>query len=206
MNMSKKILCILLVVFSFFICSTNTNAAVGLGHKTKSSNDTEQVLEKPCEQDELIQVLKIAGFVLLVAKLIVPLLIIGFGTFDLFKAITDKDEKSLSKQVKILLVRVVIGLIVFFLPSLVNAIFNGTGMNDEIEKNGYKACYNALLYPTKSKSELMMEDLGKGVGSSVSGAASESLKSVCKYYKYRDLCNEKSWCTWDSSQKVCNAK
>lgn len=141
----KKIFVILLIVMCLSIgieCVVNNNVLL--------ASTTEYVAEKPCEENDIKRVLQIFGYILLIAKIAVPLLIIGFGTFDLFKSVVDKDEKSLGKQVKQLGIRVLAGFIVFFIPNIIYAVFSLSDKLDIIETNDYKACANCLLSPTDS--------------------------------------------------------
>lgn len=111
-------------------------------------DDNEYLAEDPCGENSIKQVLRFFGYLLLLAKVIIPLIIIGFGTFDLFKAVTDKDEKSLGKQIKTLGVRIFAGIFVFFIPNLVYAVFGLTEKLNVIEQDKYKTCANCLLKPT----------------------------------------------------------
>ena len=52
------------------------------------------IADRPCDEDEIKTVLRFFGYLLLIARVAVPLIIIGFATFDLFKSVVDKDEKS----------------------------------------------------------------------------------------------------------------
>ena len=115
----------------------------------KECKEEEYVLDSPCSEDSILQVLYFLGYLLFIAKLMVPLLIIGFGTFDLFKAVIDKDEKSLSKQAKIIGIRVIIGLIIFFLPDIVYAVFGLSTTTSTYQENQYQTCADCLLKPTK---------------------------------------------------------
>lgn len=102
----------------------------------------------PCSENSIRRVLKIFGFILLVAKIAVPLVIIGFGTFDLFKAVVDKDEKSFGKQIKQLLIRILAGLVVFFIPNIINAVFSLSDRFGIIEDDKYATCRSCVLEPT----------------------------------------------------------
>ena len=106
------------------------------------------VLDKPCSQDSILQVLHFIGYLLFIAKIFIPLIIIGFATFDLFKAVTDKDEQSLSKQTKIVLTRIASGIIVFFIPSIVYALFGISSQFNTFKNSEYQACVDCLLKPT----------------------------------------------------------
>ena len=139
MSMSKKYInyCIL-IVLSILIFKINVFA-------------DEYILENPCNDPRIIQVLHFAGYLLLIAKISVPLLIIGFGTSDLFKAVIDKDEKSFSKQLKIFGIRVVSGVVVFFIPTIIYAIFNlSSEIYPTINSVRYQKCSDCLLKPTKN--------------------------------------------------------
>lgn len=108
------------------------------------------VAERPCDEPDIRKVLRFFGYILLIAKVCIPLLIIGFGTFDLFKSVVDKDEKSLSKQLKQLGIRIISGFVVFFIPNIIYAIFGLSDALNVIEGEQYKACASCLLKPTDS--------------------------------------------------------
>ena len=69
------------------------------------------------------------------------------GTFDLFKAVYGQDDKALGKQLRILVWRIVGGLTIFFLPTIVGAFFKISSDIDVTEKEDYKICANCLLDP-----------------------------------------------------------
>ncbi len=171
MSMNKKKNYLVLFVISLFLSSTvvladntsNVNSTTNTGIKCselstddcKKSQECElvggtctdsQVAEAPCDDNNIRKVLKIFGAVLTVAKFFVPLLIIGFGSFDLYKSVIDKDEKSLSKQLKMIIMRVIAGMVVFFLPDLIYFVFNS--LDDNINNNGYKTCAECVLKPS----------------------------------------------------------
>ena len=121
---------------SSYGCNWNNNTG-----KCENAN----VLDNPCSQDNILHVLNFLGYILWILVLLVPLLIVGFGTYDIFKAVIDKDEKSLAKQLRILGIRIVIGLIIFFLPKIVNSILDLTIANDNSQ---YQTCIDCVLSPT----------------------------------------------------------
>jgi len=165
MNMNKKLLTVLLFVLSFFIFGNKVYAETST-NKTCNSITTQEecsvfskcrwisgscqdqfVAQDPCSDNNIRTVLKMAGFVLLLAKLAVPLLIIGFGVMDLYKSVIDKDEKSLAKQTKRLIMRIVTGVLVFFIPTIIEAIFNMSDRLNIIETDEYKMCSSCLFSP-----------------------------------------------------------
>ena len=162
MNMSKKIIILLLTIITFIPllnvyaandCSTrdvkSCNVGTGCMWNTRKNVCEEgYVANNPCSEPDILHIMHFFGIILLIAKILIPLLIVGFGTFDLFKAVTDKDEKSISKQTKILLLRVLSGLIVFFIPSIVYAFFGLTTELSTYQQSEYQACVDCLLKPT----------------------------------------------------------
>ncbi len=93
-------------------------------------------LENICQNDGVRKSMKIIGYVVLVSKYLVPILIIVFGVLDFFKAITSNDENAINKASKSLLKRVIAGFAVFLAPSIVYGLLNITGVvGDELDGN-----------------------------------------------------------------------
>ena len=108
------------------------------------------VLSAPCSENSVRKVLKIFGFILLVAKFAVPLIIIGYATKDLYKSVIDKDEKSLTKQLKQIGIRIFTGICVFFVPSFVYAIFQLSDKLNIVDTAQYQACAACVFEPTNT--------------------------------------------------------
>ncbi len=66
---------------------------------------------------------KVIGYIVLILKIVIPLLLIVFGMVDLGKAVVSSDDKAISKAVGTLIKRFIAAVIVFFVPTLVNALF-----------------------------------------------------------------------------------
>ena len=168
MNMNKKILSIIITFIISFLVMNNTiyveaNNTVACNTYTKQQcstiskcewNNVENecqevyVAEMPCDDDNIKIALRFFGYLLMVAKVAIPLIIIVMGTIDLFKSVVDKDEKSFAKQLKILLMRIVAGIFVFFLPSIIYALFGISSDLNIVNENKYKGCIDCVLKPT----------------------------------------------------------
>ena len=116
-----------------------------------------QVASNPCDENDIRRVLKIFGYVLMIMKFMVPLLIIGFGIFDLYKAVVDKDEKSLSKQLKMIAIRLICGLVVFFLPNIIFVFLDSIDKSGTKEQ-GYQTCAECVLKPNANNLCTIAED------------------------------------------------
>ena len=89
------------------------------------------------------------GMFLLVFKIIIPILLIIFGMVDLGKAVISSDDKAVSKAAKSLLNRVIAGVCIFFVPSIVGIIFSMVGDFGEVEGQ-YDICAACISNPTNS--------------------------------------------------------
>ena len=108
-----------------------------------------QVASNPCNQQSIRKTLRFFGNLLMIAKFIVPLIIIGFATIDLYKALVDKDEKSLNKKLRMVGIRILTGLIVFFMPTIVSAFLGLSEKTSVKNDEQYKICAECILEPTK---------------------------------------------------------
>lgn len=68
------------------------------------------------------------GMVVTIIKIVIPLLLIILGMVDLGKAVISSDEKAINKAVGSLLKRFIAAVVVFFIPTIVNAIFGIIGV------------------------------------------------------------------------------
>ena len=65
-------------------------------------------------------------------KIVIPLLIIGLSTFDFIKAITGKDDKDVKKAFNRFLKRLVLAIVFFFLPVLINLLLDVFMIDNEV--------------------------------------------------------------------------
>lgn len=143
MSMNKKkfisiCLFILISVVLINIVSSNVFA------ETTTQAARNYVGENFCSETSVKRLLLIAGYILIVAKILIPLIIIGVGTSDLYKTIVSSDAgKDLGKQVRILGLRVAIGVFIFFVPNIVNWTIGLLSNNSSNSQ-----CISCFLEPT----------------------------------------------------------
>ncbi len=65
-----------------------------------------------------------AGYFVLVIKIVIPLVLIILGMIDLGKAVISSKEDEINKAVGKLIRRFIAAVIVFFIPTIVSALFN----------------------------------------------------------------------------------
>ncbi len=114
-----------------------------------------------CNNEGVKNAVLFIGKLVRVAIWAVPLIIIVLGMVDFTKAITSSDEKALGKATEVLIKRIVAGLSVFLIPTIIIAILQNIGIKG-IDQN---SCVNCLLYPfndckpdDKNKDETPTED------------------------------------------------
>ena len=91
----------------------------------------------------------IIGYIVLVLKIVIPIALIVLGMIDLGKAVISSDEKAINKSVGTLVKRFVAAVIVFFVPTIVSAVFNlVTSINLSASK--YDQCVKCVLEVTSS--------------------------------------------------------
>lgn len=96
---------------------------------------------------EMKSMVQIIGYILLIFKIAIPLLIIALGIFDFGKAVIAEKEDEIKKQTKRLVFRVIAGVVIFLIPSIVPWIFKATIDDYANEKEAFDTCERCFLTP-----------------------------------------------------------
>lgn len=94
-----------------------------------------------------LKAFQVVGYILMLIKIIVPLILIVLGSIDFGKASMTGDDKAVKEAAVQFAKRVLIGLIVFFVPTVLD-FFLGlvNGVSDTTSK--FNNCTDCLLNPT----------------------------------------------------------
>lgn len=92
-----------------------------------------------CHQDGVKKVLRFFGTLLLIAKILVPILLIVFGIVDYAKATIASASDAISKATKNLVSRIAAAVIIFILPTIINFVFSAIVKNNA-NYNQCRAC------------------------------------------------------------------
>lgn len=104
-----------------------------------------------CSDAGINTTMKMIGIFLNIIKILVPMIIIGFGMVDFGKAALSNDEKAVNKATGALIRRFVAGLIIFFVPTIVLAIMNALEPSiGNYENSQMYACIKCMLDPNGS--------------------------------------------------------
>lgn len=77
-----------------------------------------------CTESKVARLLKGVGILIVIAKILVPAIIILMGFVNLFKIITAGKEDEARKYAKSIVTKIIIGVIIFLLPGLINFVFD----------------------------------------------------------------------------------
>ena len=86
----------------------------------------------------------ILGYVVLVLKIVIPLILIVLGMVDLGKAVVSSDDKAISKSVSTLIKRFIAAVVVFFIPTIITAIFSAVQLIDTDPNKDYYVCLQCV--------------------------------------------------------------
>ena len=95
-------------------------------------------------------ILSFVGWVITLIKIAMPILIIVFGILDFGKAVTGGDEKVIKESVTKIGIRVVAGLIIFFIPSIIIWLFGLVNAYNNMVGD-FGVCQTCLLAPWNCK-------------------------------------------------------
>lgn len=109
-----------------------------------------EIAKDPCNEKSIRQVLKFFGYLLMIAKFVVPFILIGFAVYDLYKSIIDKDEKALKTKLRMIMFRIIAGVTVFFVPDLVWVGFKYIEKSN-ITGDQYQVCAECVLKPSSNE-------------------------------------------------------
>lgn len=106
----------------------------------------EYIGDNVCDDSRVRTALRVVGYFIFIAKMLVPIIIIGFGTFDLYKAVINGGSDSISKQAKTLGMRILVGILIFFVPTIVNLVLGQLTAYRAISSD-ITGCQTCLLDP-----------------------------------------------------------
>ncbi len=99
-----------------------------------------------CDNEGIKNAAEIVGYVVLLIKWIVPLILIVLGMIDFGKAVISNDDKALNNATSSLIKRIIAGVVVFFVPSLVMALVNFIGFTQGIENDAdFATCTKCVM-------------------------------------------------------------
>lgn len=89
------------------------------------------------------------GWIFYVLKILVPIILMIFGTIDFTKAIIASKDDEIKTATKSLIIRTIAGIVIFFIPSILGFIVDMIDKN-EVYKGTFWDCTRCMLDPNDS--------------------------------------------------------
>lgn len=121
------------------------------------------------ESPKIVASFRLVGIFVTIIKIIAPIVIIIMGMFEMSKAVIEGKDDSIKKQALSFLRRAIACVLIFFVPSIILALFHYIDGWDNV-KGQFSTCMDCIL---GSKS---CPNVGFGAGSSTSQIGDEALK------------------------------
>ena len=109
---------------------------------TTTTKEEKAPTTNTCER--LKEPLKFIGHIVTIFKIVIPLLLIVFGIMDFFKAVTAGKDDEIKKSTKTFAFRVLAGVVIFFLPTIVSFVFSMVDSWAEVEGD-FDACQKCVF-------------------------------------------------------------
>ena len=110
-----------------------------------------------CNADS-VRAFKVIGYIITTIKIIAPLCIIVLASIDFFRAIMSNDEKAISVSTKSFIRRLIAGIIIFLIPTIVSAILDVLSPSiGDTKFNEYITCTKCIFDPSGCDTEGLPE-------------------------------------------------
>ena len=101
-----------------------------------------------CEEEGVQKTFQVIGYILFVAKIIIPLILIILGSIDFAKATISSDEKAPKDAIMALTRRIIIAIIIFLIPTILNFLLSlVNGASEAFNDSNFTDCTNCLFDP-----------------------------------------------------------
>ena len=161
--------------------------------------DEEFIGDGFCYNGNVLRSIRIIGYLLALVKLFVPLIIVGFSIMEFYKSVVNVDKDNVAKQARKVLIRVLIGMSIFFIPGLVHGILQAF-YNHDFKNNSILQCESCLLKPFECDvNKFSTSNSGKTTDNDSSSSSETEVN--CSSLAL-DSCSSTSTCTWNGSSCV----
>lgn len=135
-----------------------------------------------CDEVGVLKTFKLVGYLLTIIKILVPLLLIIFGSIDMAKAVLAGDDKAIKSSTQMLATRVAAGIIIFFIPSIINFAMSLVS-NWGTVKSEFSNCQKCLFETGKCTDKFLKK--------TCEGQSNKDITCSLNSYKNNCVCEEK---------------
>ena len=146
--MKRKLTMFIVIVVGIFSFSSGVKAAVIKNNTCDFSpvtltmlNATDEGLDAlTCKNENVTKFIKLLSICFMIVKIVVPLILI----ISMFNAFVADDQSAMSKALSNFVIKLVIGVAIFFLPTILSAMIGLINGSDDV-KDEYSVCSKCLL-------------------------------------------------------------
>lgn len=102
---------------------------------------------------DLSPLLQIVGYLLLIFKVFLPLILIVVIFFDLIKAVFSNKPDETKKHLKNCAFKLALGVLVFFVPTICMIVMSFVGQYETLKNSSgldYDVCYDCMFNPSSN--------------------------------------------------------
>ena len=96
-----------------------------------------------CKDPNVLKAIKIGAMIIMIAKILVPVIIIVTGIKSVASAVIVEDDSAVKKAANTLMVKFFVGAFIFFVPTIINAIMSLANGYDKT-KSQFTECGQCL--------------------------------------------------------------
>lgn len=94
-------------------------------------------------------IMQFVGYILLGFKIVIPLLLLVLGSFELGKAIVAQKDDEIKGATSKLVKKLIVGVVIFFIPTIISLVFGLVAdFNKDEVTDEYKICQDCISRPT----------------------------------------------------------
>lgn len=97
------------------------------------------------------------GWVFFFLKILIPIILIVLGSVDFGKAVLSSKDDEIKKSAKTLVMRAIAGVIIFFIPTIIDFIVELIG-GDDLYNGTFATCTHCMLEPTDDACRRLIGD------------------------------------------------
>ncbi|NMA50626.1 MAG: hypothetical protein GX951_02115 [Mollicutes bacterium] len=105
--------------------------------------------------EDTAKIWQFAGKIVNIFKIVIPVILIVMGLITLGKAMVADDDQEIKKGFNSLLKKVITGLAIFFLPTLINAIVGMVNTDADVDSS---VCISCITGPNSPDCTQHIED------------------------------------------------
>lgn len=119
-----------------------------------------------CSKD-FMDLYELISIFIKILKYLVPLIIIFLGVLDFYKSVVSSEDNRIKKSFFSLLRRIIAGVLIFLLPSIVLSVFDMIGINESMSSCIYKCVLNNECVSSESNVNSKDNVIGNDVDYSI---------------------------------------